>query len=113
MTVDDTITVDPSDEESNDNDVFTLGQEIATVDPLPQESSEEEDEEANSEDQSIPLRGSRLSVVSVGENEELSRVREQATPRKLFDSSSQPSPSDPRRESRSSLSSPSLSPNLS
>jgi hypothetical protein len=48
-------------------------------------------------------------VVSVGEeNEEFARLKIQATPRKLFDSSSQPSPSDPRRESQPSLSSPSL-----
>ena len=33
------------------------------------------------------------------ENEELTRVRLQATPRKLFVSTSLPSPSDPRRES--------------
>jgi hypothetical protein len=46
--------------------------------------------------------------VNVGEeeNEELARVRGQATPRKLFVSSSQPSPSDPRRESRPSFSLP-------
>ena len=79
-----------------------------TVQPLSLETSEDEDEEAHLEEQSVPLIGSRLGGMSVGEeeNEGLERVRLQATPRKLFVSMSQPSPSNPRRESRPSFSSP-------
>jgi hypothetical protein len=57
----------------------------------------------------------RLVVVNVGEEEgkELARARGQATPRKLFDLTSQSSPFDLRRNSRPSLSSPLLPPNCS
>jgi hypothetical protein len=106
------MTVDLSEEESDDDDDDLLlpRQENTVAEPIPLESSEDEDEEAHSEGQSVPLIGSRLGAVSVGEeeNEELTRARGQATPRKLFVSLSQPSPSDPRRESRPSFSSPSL-----
>jgi hypothetical protein len=113
------MTVDLSDEDMDNEDVVPLGDDDddegndATL--APQESSDDDDDEGNSEGQSIPQVGSWLGVVNVGEkeNEELSRLRIQATPRKLFDSSSQLSPSDPRRESRPSLSSPSLPPNPS
>ena len=46
--------------------------------------------------------------MSIGkeENEELARARLQATPQKLFVSTSQPSPSDPRQESQPLFSSP-------
>jgi hypothetical protein len=59
------------------------------------------------------LVGLRLGAATVTEeeNEELTRTRRQATPRKLFDSLSQPNSSNLRRESRPSLSSPSLPPN--
>jgi hypothetical protein len=112
MKMDDAMTVDLSEEESDDDDDNLLlpRQENTATEPIPLESSEDEDEEANSEGQSVPLIGSRLGAVSVGEeeNEELARARRQATPWKLFVSSSQPSPSDPRQESRPSFSSPSL-----
>jgi hypothetical protein len=112
MKIDDAMTVDLSEEESDDDDDDLLLPclENTAAEPIPLESSEDEDEEAILEGQSVPLIGSRLSAVSVGEeeNEELARARGQATPRKLFVSSSQPSPSDPRRESRPSFSSPSL-----
>jgi hypothetical protein len=114
MKMDDSMTVDLSEEESDDDDDdddFLLPRiENTAAEPIPLESSEDEDEEAHSEGQSVPLIGSRLGAVSVGEeeNEELARARGQATPRKLFVSSSQPSPSDPRRASRPSFSSPSL-----
>ena len=52
--------------------------------------------------------GSRLGGVSVGEeeNEDLAKARLQAIPWKLFVSTSQPSLSDPRQESRPSFSLP-------
>jgi hypothetical protein len=106
--MDDAMTVDLSEEESDDDDDDLLqpGQENTAVEPIPLETSEDEDKEAHSEGQSVPLIGSRLGAMSVGEeeNEELARARGQATPRKLFVSSSQPSPCDPRRESQPSFS---------
>ena len=65
-------------------------------------------EEAHSEGQLVPLMGSRLGGVDLDmeKNEDLARVRLQATPRKLFVSTSQPSPSDSRWESRPPFSSP-------
>jgi hypothetical protein len=117
MKMDDAMMVDLLEEESDDDndDLLQLGQENTTIEPLLLESSEDEDEEAHSEGQSVPLIGSRLGDVSVGEeeNEELARMRGEATPQKLFVSSSQPSPSDPKRESWPSFSSPSLPLNLS
>jgi hypothetical protein len=110
MKMDDAMMVDLSEEESDDDDDDLLlpGQENTAAEPIPLESSKDKDKEAHSEGQSVPLIGSRLGAVSVGEeeNEELARARGQATPQKLFVSSSQPSPSDPRRESRPSFSSP-------
>jgi hypothetical protein len=115
MKADEVMSVDLSDEDTDNEDVVPLGEENTTLDPDAQESSNDKDDEGNLGGQSIPLVGSWLGVVSVGkeENEELARLRIQATPRKLFDSSSQPSPSDLRRESRPSLSSLSLPPNSS
>jgi hypothetical protein len=96
MKMDDAMTVDLSEEESDDDDDDLLlpRQENTAAEPIPLESSEDEDEEAHSEGQSVPLIGSRLGAMSVGkeENEELARARGQATPRKLFVSLSQPSP---------------------
>jgi hypothetical protein len=115
MKADEVMIVDLFDEDTDDEEVVPLSEENATLEPDAQESSNDEDEEGNSEGQSIPLIGSQLGVVTVGEeeNEELARARGQATPRKLFDSSSQPSLSYLRRESRPSLSPPSLPPNPS
>jgi hypothetical protein len=115
MKVDEVMIVDLSDEDMDDEDMVPLGEENATLDPEAHESSDDEDEEGNLEGQSIPLIGSRLGVVSVGEeeNEEVVRARGQTTPWKLFDFSSQPSPSDLRQESRTSLSPPSLPSNPS
>jgi hypothetical protein len=94
MKADEVMTVDLSDEDMDNEDVVPLGDDDddegndATL--APQESSDDDDDEGNSEGQSIPLVGSRLGVVSVGEveNEELARLRIQATSQKLFDSSS-------------------------
>jgi hypothetical protein len=90
MKADEVMTVDLSSNEMDDEDDVVLGDENATLFPDSQESSDDDDDEANSEGQSIPLVGTRLGVASVGEeeNEELTRLRIQATPRKLFDSSS-------------------------
>jgi hypothetical protein len=100
MKMDDAMTVDLSEEESDDDDDDLLlpGQENTAAEPIPLESSEDEDEEAHSEGQSVPLIGSRLGAVSVGEeeNEELARTRGQATPRKLFVSSSHFLPIHPK-----------------
>jgi hypothetical protein len=96
------MTVDLAEEDMDNEDLVPLGDENATLDPDAQESSDDDNDEGNLEGnlegQSIPLIGSRLDVVSVGEeeNEELAKARGQATSRKLFDSSSQPSPSDLR-----------------
>jgi hypothetical protein len=115
MKADEDMIVDLSDEDMDDDDVVLLVKENATLDPNAQESSNHKDEERSSKGQSIPLIGSRLGVVSVGEEEnvieELARARGQATPQKLFNSLSQPSPSGLRRESRPSLSLLSLPPN--
>ena len=104
MKIDDTMMVDLSEEESDDNDdnLVQLGQEKTVVEPLSLKSSDDKDKEAHSEGQLVPLIGSRLGGVSAGEeeNEELARTRLQGTSWKLFISTSQPSPSDPRRESR-------------
>jgi hypothetical protein len=107
--------VDLSEEDTNDEDVVPLGDKNATLDPNAQESNDNDDDEGNSEGRSIPLIGLQLGVVSVGEeeNEELARTGGQATPRKLFDYSSQPSPSDLRQESCPSLLSRSLPSNPS
>jgi hypothetical protein len=81
MKMDDSMTVDLSEEESDDDDVdddFLLPRiENTAAEPIPLESSEDEDKEAHSEGQSVPLIGSRLGAVSVGEeeNEELARAR--------------------------------------
>jgi hypothetical protein len=88
MKMDDAMTVDLSEEESDDDDDDFLqpGQENTTVEPIPLETSKDEDEEAHSEGQSVPLIGSRLGTVSISEveNEELARARGQAILRKLF-----------------------------
>ena len=91
MKPDEVMTVDLSDK-----DIIPLGNNNAPLEPDAQVSSDKEEDERNLEGQSIPLIGSWLGVVSVGEeeNEEFTRVRGQATPWKLLDSSSQPSPFD-------------------
>jgi hypothetical protein len=90
MRADEVMTIDLSDDETDEENVVPLDDENATLDPDTQESSDDEDDEGNSGGQSIPLVGSRLGGVSAceEENEELTRLRIQATPRKLFDSSS-------------------------
>ena len=95
-----------SDDDNDNDDLVQPGQENIAVEPLSLESSNDKDEEAYSEGQSVPLIESRLGGVSVDEeeNEEFVRAKLQATPRKLFVSMSQPSSSDPRRESQSSFS---------
>jgi hypothetical protein len=115
MKADEVMTVDLSEEDTDNEDVVSLGDKNATLDLDAQESSDDDDNEDHSEGQSIPLIRLQLGVVSIREedNEELMRARGQATPRKLFDSLSQPSPSHLKRESRPSLSLPSLPPNPS
>ena len=112
MKMDNTLTIDMSKEESNDeddnDDGVQLGQENTKFQPVSLNTSNDKEEEAHLEGQSIPLIGSKLGSVSVSKekNEDLARARLQATPRKLFVSISQLSPSDPRRESWPLFSSP-------
>ena len=109
MKMDNTMTINLSEEESDNdddnNELVQLSQENIAIQFVSLEASDDEEEEAHSKGQSIPLIGSKLGVVSVGkeDNEDLARARLQATPRKLFVSTSQPSPSDPRWESRPSF----------
>jgi hypothetical protein len=113
MRADDAMTLVLSKETSDDDDDSPMGNEDATPHPDAIDLSDDDDDEGHSEEQSIPLVGSRLGAATVTEeeNEELVRARGHATPRKLFDSLSQPSSSNLRRESRPLLSSPSLPPN--
>ena len=112
MKADDALTIDLSKEESDSSDqdaeFVQLGQENTGVQLVSLEASDEEEEEAQSEGQSVPLIGSRLGVVNVNEDEngDLARARLQVTPRKLFVFMSQPSPSERRPESRPSFSTP-------
>jgi hypothetical protein len=110
MRTDDAMTLVLSKDTSDDDDDVPMGDEDATPNPDAIDLSDDDDDKGHSEEQSIPLVGSRLgaAIVTGEENEELARARRQATPRKLFDSLSQPSSSNLRRESRPSLSSPSL-----
>jgi hypothetical protein len=77
MKANEVMTVDLSDKDTDDEDVVPLGYNNAPLEPDAQESNDEEEDEGNSEGQSIPLIGSGLGVVSIGEeeNEELARVR--------------------------------------
>jgi hypothetical protein len=113
MRADDAMTLVLLEETSDDDDDSSMGDEDATPHPDAIDLSDDDDDEGHSEEQSIPLVGSRLGAATVTEkeNEELARARGQATPRKLFDSLSQPGSSNLRRESWPSLSSPSLPPN--
>jgi hypothetical protein len=113
MRADDTMTLILPEETSDDDDDVPMGDKDATPNPNAIDLSDDDDDEGHSEEQSIPLVGSRLGAATVTEeeNEELARARGQATPRKLFDSLSQPSSSNLRRESWPSLSLPSLPPN--
>ena len=110
MKADEVMIVDLSKEDMDNEDVVPLGDENTTLDPDAQQSSDNDNDKGNLEGQIIPFIGLWLGIVSVREeeNEELARVRGQATPQKLFNSSSQPSPSDLWQESCNSLSSPSL-----
>ena len=105
MKMDYTMTIDLSEEESDDDDdddeLVQLDQENTTIQLVSLDASNDKEEEVHSEGQSIPLIGSKLGVVSIGDekNVDLARARLQATPPKLFVSTSQPSPSDPRWES--------------
>ena len=67
MKADEVMTVDLFSDKTNDEDVVALGDKNATLFLDSQESSKDDDDEANSEEQSIPLIGTRLGVVSVGE----------------------------------------------
>jgi hypothetical protein len=113
MRADDAMTLVLPEETSDDLDDVPIGDEDATPNPDAIDLSDDDDDKGHSEEQSIPLVGSRLGAATVTEeeNEELARARGQATPQKLFDSLSQSSSSNLRRESRPSLSSPSLPPN--
>jgi hypothetical protein len=113
MRADDAMTLVLPEETSDDDDDSPIGDEDATPNLDAIDLSDDDDDKGHSEEQSIPLVGSRLGAATVTEeeNEELARARGQATPRKLFDSISQPGSSNLRRESRPSLSSPSLPPN--
>jgi hypothetical protein len=81
MKADEVMTIDLFEEDTGDEDMVSFGDENATFDPDAQESSDYDNDEGNSKRQSIPLIGSRLGVVSIGEeeNEELARARGQAT----------------------------------
>jgi hypothetical protein len=109
----DSMTLVLPEETSDDDDDSPMGDEDATPHPDAIDLSDDDDDKGHSEEQSIPLVGSRLGAAAVTEeeNEELARARGQATPRKLFDSLSQPGSSSLPRESRPLLSSPSLPPN--
>ena len=117
MIADDAFMIDLSKEESDISDpnakIIQLGQEGTGNQLVSLESSNEKEEEAESQGHSVPLQGSQLGVVDVDddENEDLARARLQATPRKLFVSTSQPSPSERRPESRPSFSTPLPPPN--
>jgi hypothetical protein len=113
MRADDTMTLILPEETSDDDDDVPMGDKDATPNPNAIDLSDDDDDKGHSEEQSIPLVGSRLGAATVTEeeNEELARARGQATPRKLFDSLNQPSSSNLRRESWPSLSLPSLPPN--
>ena len=94
MKVDDALMIDLSEEESNnsnqDDKSVQLGQEDTAIQLVSLEASDNEEEEAHLEGQSVLLMGSKLGVVNVDkdENEDLTRARLQATPRKLFVSTS-------------------------
>ena len=112
MKVGDVLTIDLSEEESDDDndgdELLQLGQDNTAIDSISLEASDDEEEEAHSEGQLVPLVGSRLGIVNIDEdeNEDLARTRLQAIPWKLFVSTSQPSPSDRRQDSWPSISTP-------
>lgn len=113
------MTMDVSDDDSDDandgNEPLQVGQDIPAINLSSTESSSSEEEDGQSEEQAIPLVGSRLGVTNVDddENEELARARLEATPRKLFIDSSQPSHSDHRPDRRPSTSTPLSNPRQS
>ena len=96
------------DNDNDDDELLQLGQDNTAIDPVSLEASDEDEEEAHSKGQSVPLVGPWLGVINVNEdeNEDLARARLHATPQKLFVYMSQPSPSDCRWESRPSFSIP-------
>ena len=81
----DALMIDLSEEESDDDndgdELLQLRQDNTSVDPISLEASDDKEEEAHSEGQSIPLVGSWLGIVNVDkdENEDLARARLQAT----------------------------------
>ena len=81
MKAGDALTIGLSEEESDDvnngDDLLQLGQDNTVVEPVSLEASDDEEEEAHSEGQSVPLVGSWLGVVNVDEdeNEDLARAR--------------------------------------
>ena len=86
MKADNALTIDLSEEESDDDnegdELLQLGQDNTAVDLVSLETSDEDEEEAHLERQSVPLVGSRLGVVNVDEdeNEDLARARLQTIP---------------------------------
>ena len=86
MKMDNTMTIDlskeESDDEDDDDDGVQLGQENTAIQPVSLDTSNDKEEEVHSKGQSVPLIGSRLGGMSVGEeeNEDLARARLQATP---------------------------------
>ena len=109
MKADDAIVnLSESTSSSDDDDMSDLGQANPVQEIPSLEGSDFEMDEAHSEGQPGQLIGSRLGAGEYNddENEDLIRLRIQATPRKLFDSSSQPSPSAPEYEHRPSFATP-------
>ena len=112
MKADDTMTidlsVDESDDEYEDEGVLQLGQENTAIEYVSLDTSGEDEEEADSEGQEVPLQGSMLGGINYDLEEpvDLARARLAATPRLLFPSTSQPSSSNPEQERRTPFSSP-------
>ena len=87
MKVDDAMTIDLSVDKSDDayeeEGVVQLGQEGSAVELVSLETSSEEEEEAKSEGQEIPLKGSTLGGANFDEEEpeEIARARLALLPR--------------------------------
>ena len=81
MRVGDALTIDLFEEESDDvndgDNLLQLGQVNTAVEPVSLEASNDKEEEAHLEGQSVPLVGSPLGVVNVDEDkyEDLARAR--------------------------------------
>ena len=88
--------------------VVQLGQEDTAVEHVSLETSNEEEEDAESEGQDVPLEGLMLGVINYNEEEpvDLAQARLAVIPWMLFTSMSQPSSSDPEHERRPLFSQP-------